>query len=355
MDFIDELKQFATKSRLLQEHIMTEEATKTSLVMPFFALLGYDVFNPYEFIPEYTADVGIKKGEKVDYAIMKDGEPVILIEAKSINEKLQRHDSQLFRYFGTSTAKFGILTNGLIYRFFTDLETPNKMDEQPFLEINILDIKENQVNELKKFHKSNFSVDEIFSIAAELKYVNEFKLKFSTELSSPSDDLVKLFLNAVYSGVKTQTVIEKFRPVLKKSLNQYVNEMMNDKIKTALDGEKYDIEATNEIATLPEEFKKIDKIITTNDELESFFIIKNILKDTIDINDISYKDTESYFAILYKNNTRKWICRIIISKNQLSIILPCAESNTIKHTLTNLYDIENHKETLIQIVNQYIK
>ena len=126
MDFIDKLKQFSKRVESLKDNIQTEEATKTSLIMPFFSLLGYDVFNPDEFIPEFTADVGIKKGEKVDYAILQDGKPVILIEAKWIGEKLEKHDSQLFRYFATCKAKFAILTNGQYYRFYTDLEEPNR-------------------------------------------------------------------------------------------------------------------------------------------------------------------------------------------------------------------------------------
>ena len=154
MDFIDQVKQFSKRVEGLKDSIFTEEATKTSIIMPFFAMLGYDVFNPQEFVPEFTADVGIKKGEKVDYAILLDNKPSILIEAKSINEKLEKHDSQLFRYFGTTEAKFAILTNGIIYKFFTDLEQPNRMDEKPFLVINILDVKEMQVVELKKFSKS---------------------------------------------------------------------------------------------------------------------------------------------------------------------------------------------------------
>ena len=145
MDFIDQLKQFSKRVESLTGSIQTEEATKTAIIMPFFSMLGYDVFNPQEFVPEFTADVGIKKGEKVDYAIIQDGTPVILIECKSITENLERHDSQLFRYFGTTPAKFAILTNGIFYRFYTDLEDANKMDKDPFLTINILDIRDNQI------------------------------------------------------------------------------------------------------------------------------------------------------------------------------------------------------------------
>ena len=166
MDLTDNLKQFAARANELKEHLITEEATKTALVLPFFQLLGYDVFNPTEFVPEFTADVGIKKGEKVDYAIMRDGKPVILIECKCCTECLDFHGGQLFRYFGTTEAKFGILTNGLIYRFFTDLDQKNKMDEKPFLEIDILNIKKNQISELMKFQKNDFDVDIIANSAS---------------------------------------------------------------------------------------------------------------------------------------------------------------------------------------------
>ena len=271
MDFIDQLKQFAKRVDTLKDSIQTEEATKTAIIMPFFSMLGYDVFNPQEFVPDYTPDVGIKKGEKVDYAIMKDNTPVILIECKSISENLERHDSQLFRYFGTTDAKFAILTNGLIYRFFTDLDNPNKMDSDPFLSINILDIRENQVRELKKFCKSEFDIDSIFSTASELKYVHEFKDQFAEQVENPSDELTRLFLQGCYTGQKTQAVIEKFRPLLKKALNDYISETMNDKIKSALGGsggsvsvsEKSTVEAasTEKDADTPDSSES--KIVTT--------------------------------------------------------------------------------------------
>jgi len=193
MDFIDQLKQFSTRVDGIRDSLQTEEATKTAIIMPFFAMLGYDVFNPQEFTPEYTADVGTKKGEKVDYAIMDNGQPVILIEAKWAGQVLDKHDSQLFRYFGTTNAKFGILTNGIVYKFYTDLDAPNKMDLQPFLEIDITDIKETQVAELKKFHKANFDVENVLNSASELKYSYAFRELFAKELQSPSDDFLPSF------------------------------------------------------------------------------------------------------------------------------------------------------------------
>lgn len=267
MDFIDQIKQFSNRIKGLKDSIQTEEATKTSIIMPFFSMLGYDVFDPQEFVPEYTADVGIKKGEKVDYAILKDGKPCILIESKSISENLDKHNSQLFRYFGTTEAKFAILTNGIRYKFYTDLEQPNKMDAKPFLDVNILDIKENQVTELKKFSKSSFDVEKIFDTASNLKYSTQFKTVFANELQNPSDSFVSLFVSAVYDGKKTQSVIEKFRPILKASLNQYITENMNEKIKSALNAQ----EEPDETEEIEEDIKPKRNIVTTQDELEAYF------------------------------------------------------------------------------------
>ncbi len=363
MDFIDQLKQFAKRVDSLKDSIQTEEATKTAIIMPFFSMLGYDVFNPQEFIPEFTADVGIKKGEKIDYAIVMNNQPVILIECKCITENLERHSSQLFRYFGTSEAKFAILTNGLIYRFYTDLDTPNKMDSDSFLTINILDLRDSQVPELKKFCKSEFDIDSIFGSASELKYVHEFKDIFAQQLDSPSDEFTRLFLQGCYSGQKNQTVIEKFRPILRKALNDAVSEMMNDKIKTALGGgggsisvssEGKPAEATQPVEAPDSEEKRTSRIVTTEEELEAYFIVKTMLGDVVNIRDITYKDTESYINVLYKGNIRKWICRLRLTDTQKVLIVPDENKREIKYPLEDIYDLYQHKEILASIVGRYL-
>lgn len=352
MDFIDQIKQFSKRVEGLKDSLTTEEATKTSIIMPFFSLLGYDVFNPNEFLPEFTADVGIKKGEKVDYAIMCDGKPMILIEAKWCGEALSKHDSQLFRYFGTTCAKFAILTNGIIYRFYTDLEQPNKMDEKPFLEIDILNLKESQIAELKKFHKSNFDLDAIFDIASELKYSNQFKTIMAEELANPSDEFTKLFLTNTYSGMKTQSVIEKFKPILKKALNNYISELMSDKISSALNTNvKISDEPSAE--TDVSENKKAKNIITTEEELEAYFLVKNILKEIVPMQDIAYRDTESYINILYKDNRLLWVCRLILGESKKILILPDEHKKENRYNLENIYDIEKYKDQLIEVLNRY--
>ncbi len=362
MDFIDALRQYSSRVEKMRAQIQTEEATKTSLIMPFFQqVFGYDVFNPDEFVPEFTADVGIKKGEKVDYAIFMDGEPVILIEAKWCGAPLEKHDSQLFRYFGTSKAKFGILTNGVTYKFYTDLEEQNKMDMKPFLELNLLDIKETLVPELKRFCKSNFNVDEIFSSASELKYSNEIRSYFDSQLREPSDDFARFILAHTYDGVKTQAVLEKFKPIIKSTLNNYIGELMNDKITAALKSERQppvDPGATEpQPSEVDEEIR--NKIVTTQEELESLGIIKGLLCDLIDPTRISYRDTERYFSVICDNRTTKWLCRLYLEGKKKMLILPAAAEppyeKESRYSLESVNDLYIFRDNLRASAKRFVE
>ncbi|MEP7219297.1 MAG: type I restriction endonuclease, partial [Bacteroidota bacterium] len=211
MDFIDQLQALASKVAKAKDIVQTEEATKNAFVLPFIHALGYDVFNPLEVVPEFTADVGIKKGEKVDYAIFHDSKPIILFECKKCGGKLDHScASQLYRYFSVTEARIGILTDGVIYQFFTDLEQLNKMDEKPFMEFNILDIQESLVPEIKKLTKGSFDLEATLNAASELKYTKEIRKALSEEFNSPSEDFVRHFTAKVYSGRLTQAVREQF-------------------------------------------------------------------------------------------------------------------------------------------------
>lgn len=349
MEFTEAIKQFSERVAMLKDTISTEEATKMSLIVPMFQILGYDVFNPLEFCPEYTADVGIKKGEKVDYAILEDGQPNILIECKSCSETLDKHSSQLFRYFGTSPAKFGILTNGIIYRFYTDLEEANKMDLVPFLELNMLNLKDASINELKKFCKENFDKDKIFSTAEELKYSSLIKGVLSSEFESPSEDFVRFVLTNVYEGQKNQRIIEKFTPVVKRAFSSFVNEIVNNKISSALSKDTEEPEVQEISEQLP-----VSKIVTTEEEIETFYIIRGLLAEVVDINDIVHRDTESYFGILYKDNNRKPICRINLDTKNKQILIPDENKKFERFYIDSLNDIYKYKKQLIEVAKRYL-
>ncbi|AGA68933.1 hypothetical protein Desdi_1434 [Desulfitobacterium dichloroeliminans LMG P-21439] len=341
MDFIDQLKQFAQRVQKLKDQISTEEATKTSLILPFFQLLGYDIFDPTEFVPEFTADVGIKKGEKVDYAIFQNENPTILIEAKWCGESLDKHGSQLFRYFGTTKAKFGILTNGIIYNFYTDLEEPNKMDEKPFMEINLLDIKEGLIPELKKFHKTTLDVDAVFNTASELKYSRLIKSLLMRQLQDPDEHFINYILGEIYEGKRTKAAIDKFKDVVKRSYNQFLNETMNDRIKAAIgQTESKPLEAT--IANDQTDFDNQvpeSKIVTTLEEIEYFYAIKSVLSETVEPSRIFYRDTESYLGILLDDNKLKWICRVYLGSINKSIALPDEKKKQFKIPISSVDDI----------------
>ena len=354
--FIEQIKSLSTRVKKNKENITTEEATKTSIIMPFFQMLGYDIFNPEEFIPEFTADVGIKKGEKVDYAIMNDGEPVILIEAKSVNEVLQKHDSQLFRYFGTTTAKFAILTNGITYRFYTDLEEQNKMDSSPFFEFNLLDLKESTLIELAKFCKNSFDLENIFTTASELKYLNKIKIFLNEQWENPSEDYVRFLISQIYDGVKTKNKIEEFEPIIKKGFKQFINELVNDKLNAALKTTNSDIESSiPEVAVTPETVttEKVElEIVTTEEELEGYITVRILLQDTIEAERVYYRDNKSYFNILLDDNIRKWICRLGFNTSNKYIQFNDEERSTVN--IEKVSEIMNYKEKLIEVVKKFV-
>ncbi|ALS22257.1 type I restriction endonuclease [Paenibacillus naphthalenovorans] len=358
MDNFPELMRTLSKRvEKIKDSISTEEATKTSIIMPFFQALNYDVFNPEEFLPEFVADVGIKKGEKVDFAIIQDNQPIILVEAKAINEKLQKHDSQLFRYFGTTKAKFAILTNGVHYKFFTDLEEQNKMDTNPFFEFNLLDIRDNQLTELYKFRKENFNVDNIFNTASDLKYTNEIKQFLAKQWENPSDEFISFILTDIYQGKKTKQVIEKFSGVVKKSLKQFVNDTLNDTLKAAIANTNAEavseaVATVSSVQTVNDEPEK-PVIVTTEEELEGYVTVKLLLSEFIDSARVFYRDNQSYMNVLLDDNIRKWICRLGFNSSNKFITLNDENRTTFNIELVS--DIISYKNQIIEVAKKFDK
>lgn len=354
MDLKDQIKQLADRVIKLKEQILTEEATKNAFIMPFLQILGYDVFNPLEVVPEYVTDIGTKKGEKIDYAIFKDGSPTILIECKHWAQNLNLHDGQLLRYFHVSKAKFGLLTNGIDYRFYSDLVETNKMDEKPFLEFSLVDIKDTQIEELKKFHKTIFDAEKIVNTASELKYTNELKSLFHQELSSPTSEFVKYFAKQVYPSVITAKVLEQFTGLMKRSINQYLTDLVTDRLKSAIDKEdKASKQKEDEIQSDLAELED-NKIVTTDEELEGFMIVKTILRQIVDSTRIYYRDAQSYFAILLDDNNRKTICRLYFNSSKKYLVILDENKKEIKfelETLDDIFKFDNQlKESLERIL-----
>ena len=310
-------------------------------------MLGYDTFNPTEVMPEFTADLGLKKGEKVDYAIFQNGDPIIIIECKNWKEKLMAHNSQLFRYFHTAKTRFALLTNGIEYQFYTDLEAANKMDEKPFLEFNIAQLKENTINEIAKFHKSNFNVDEIVDNASSLKYTKEIKKLIAEQLQAPSYDFVRLFAGGVYSGRLTEKVMGEFTELVSKAFTQTISERVNDRLNAALnkEAEKQQEEDKG--------LEKISKVNTTEEELEGYRIVVAVLRRKLPVERIVHRDKQSYFGILLDDNNRKPLCRLHLNGGNKYLGVFDEKKNETRHLITTVDDIYRFEEELLKTVDYY--
>ena len=354
MDLIDRLSQISSKIVKQKDSIATEEATKTAFIMPFISALGYDVFDPEEVIPEFTADIGIKKGEKVDYAVAVNGTVSMLIECKIVNAKLDaQYESQLHRYFHATEARIGVLTDGVIYKFYTDLDEPNKMDNKPFLEFSIQQIDDLAVSELKKFTKSSFNIDELLSSASELKYTKAIKHIINEQIVNPTDDFLKFILTNVYSGRVTAPVKEQFIPLITRAFQQLINDKLNDRLKSALSIAE---PTTNTVmdSTVAQESIDESKILTTQEELEGFYIVKSILKEYVDLKRVVYRDTQSYFGILLDDNNRKPISRLYLNGSKKYISVFSIDKKEEKILISKVDDIFEYKEKVIASVRHYL-
>lgn len=346
MEFIEKINQLKERAIALKENLQTEEATKNALVMPFLNALGYDVFNPLEVVPEYIADSRLKKDEKVDYAILKDTKPIILIECKRVdNDKLdiKKHGGQLFKYFTASKAKFIIFTNGIVYKFFSDIEETNILDKDPFFTFNLLEFKTNHIETLAEFCKENFDIEKAYSNAGDLKYIKQFEEVIENEYRSPSDEFVKYLINksGACEGRITDKVIERHKNTTIEAFNLFMSKVM----KTSLDF------SLNAKAEEKENKENKNEVVTTLEELEGLAIVKSLLNGVIDITRVTYRDTVNYFNIILDDNIRKTICRLYFNSAQKYIaFLEDKKENRLP--LDNIESLFNFKE---QIINKVVE
>lgn len=369
MDFADRIRELALRIPKQVANIQTEEATKNAFVMPFIGALGYNVFDPTEVTPELHADVGIKKGEKVDYAILLDGKPIILFECKWHGADLNKeHASQLYRYFSVTEARFSVLTNGIVYRFYTDLDAPNKMDAKPFFEFDLLNYREQDLEELKKFSKSVYDLQTITATASDLKYTKEIQRILAQQLQRPSEEFVRFFTAQVYQGRMTQAIREQFALTTQRAFKQFVHEQVNDRLKSALGADAQSsqlVSTTIQPAATPTQAAPIPPlakpeseqgtVVTTSEELEAFFTVKAILHPVVSSKRVVMRDVQSYCGILLDDNNRKPICRLYLNGAKKWIGLFDEERNENRVALESLDSLHDFAERLRATVEMYTK
>lgn len=274
-EFKEELTNLSKSMNGIKDYLKSEEATKNALIMPFLRVLGYNVFNPQEVVPEYIADVGIKKGEKVDYAIFKDGKLAIIIECKAFGVDLNKsyYIDQLYRYFSVTETSIGILTNGEEYRFYTDIEEKNKMDQKPFMIFNVLNIQESLIPELKRLSKTDFNIGNITTSATDLKFTKEIKNILKKELSSPTDEFVKYLISQVMPYKrKTTLLINMFSKVTRLAFTQLVKECVKDKLESMIVD---DLQNTTEVMPPENKLRKSARKISSFTFKKETYNVKN--------------------------------------------------------------------------------
>lgn len=354
MEFASEISRLSMRfSQMDRDSIKTEEATKTAMVMPFIMALGYDVFNHEEVIPEFTADYGLKKGEKVDYAIIIKGKPTILFECKTNGDVLDvGRCSQLSRYFANSEARIGVLTDGTTYKFYTDLEQPNKMDQRPFMIFDFLAVDEQLISELKKLHKSNFDLETTLSTASELKYTREIKKIFAAEMESPSEDMVRLFTARLDIGRFTKSVKDQFTPIVRRALNSFIIEKMTNDFESFVSQKQDKSELPDEESDQAEPQEQA-KFTTTEEEWEGFYVVKAIMRQRVDVSRVTMRDTKSYCGILLDDNNRKPVCRLHFNHGQKYLGVFDSEKNETRLPIEKVDDIYEHAEKILCTPDYY--
>lgn len=344
MSFKEDVADLAKRAISAQAVAQTEEATKNAIVMPFLRVLGFDVFDPTQVIPEYVADVGLKKGEKIDYAIKIGDHIEYLVEAKSVSTNLREAQySQLFRYFHTCDANIGILTNGLHIWFFTDLDAPNKMDAAPFFKFDLLAYDDNDLRELEKFHKNNFSIDNIKAAAASLKYLRGAMNFIEAQWANPDEEFVRMVAKGFYEGQLRTTVVEGLKPIVRRAFDDVFRQRALKRIDVAFDGGEPELAPVDET-----------KVETTPDEMQGFMIVRAIAAEVAPVSRIVMRDAQSYCAVLFDDNNRKPIVRLHFNGKTKFITLFSADKSDKRHDIGGVEDIFALRESILAVVRSYV-
>lgn len=357
MDFVDQLRVLSSKIASTKDVVQTEEATKNAMVMPFIQILGYNPFDPFEVTPELVADVGTKKGEKVDYAILSEGKPIIIFECKKAGDELNiGHAGQLFRYFHVTSARFGVLTNGISYKFFTDLEQPNKMDEKPFFEFNILEFKDRDVEELKKFAKSAYNLDTILATANDLKYTRAIQQRLEEWMSNPPEEFVRLVSADLLAGKRfTPATKDQFTAISKRAFEQLIGEKINARLKGAMTPDATPLVVTSKSSGAAERQQEAPAseplLVTSSEEIEGWYAVRAMLRDIVSSKRIVMRDAQSYCAILFDDNNRKPICRLRfnnLQKLRLGVFKDNKEEEIFPlETVDNIFDYQGRLKATV--------
>jgi hypothetical protein len=346
MELEASIGDLANKLREHREILETEEAAKTTLVMPFLRALGYDIFNPAEVKPEFTCDVGTKKGEKVDYALCVGGEVQMLVECKPVSSELSlKHASQLYRYFAATNARISLLTNGVIYQFYTDSDRPNMMDDKPFFTFNLEAHRKSDIAHLAAFQRQDFDLERIVRQAGSLKLQSLVLSELRKEFTEPSEDFIKMIAGRLHDGRITEHVRDRYQNAIMSSINSIIRDGVNERLENAMRGDAVDQETDEEIAD-------DNGIVTTDVEIEGFNIVRAICAKFVDPSRIGMRDAKSYCAILLDDNNRRTIARLHFNSPTVRYLGVFDDKNEERLPVSGPVDIYQHAAAIEKRVNE---
>ncbi|WP_395046503.1 type I restriction enzyme HsdR N-terminal domain-containing protein [Flavobacterium sp.] len=320
---VNQLKKLLDNFKINEaiELCSNEAQTRKFLIEPFFFMLNYESNN---LIPEYNADFGDRISQKIDYAILLNKKDTILVEAKKYNSKLtDKEAGQLNGYFNnTKNSKIAILTNGIEYRFYSDVVEPNIIDSKPFFTFNITAYTETDLETLITFDKRYVNILQIVKSAQEIVFVESFETAFFKELIAPSKDLLK-------SIHKNMTFNTKFN---EETQGKMINLINSSFLKCMYDKK-----------VLLESMSNSQGVITTEAEVQAYHTIRTLLIQNKKIpNDrITYRDFKSFFNISVDDSTKKVICKLVFSDSKMKVIIDNNE-----YLLEHIDDLLKYKNEL---------
>lgn len=223
----EKLTTLSEKIKTTKDKIRSEEATKQSMVLPLLHILGYDIFNPEEVIPEVPCDIS-NKGDKVDYVLANNGKHEILIECKDCHQNLSNHINQLRKYFVASDARFAILTNGIQYLFFSDHDKANIMDDKPFYTLDMRNLSDDDLSFLDGFRKGSFNSSLMLSLSQNIILQESVLKKLKLEFLKPSKGFVRLITSDIYDGKLYDSIYIRFAKIIKDCIKLLVTEDLSE-------------------------------------------------------------------------------------------------------------------------------
>lgn len=323
-NFSERMTRHAEHVKTAGPHCASEETTKQALILPFLDILGFSPFDPTKVKAEHGADFpGAKVNERVDYALFCHAVPVMFIEAKAYNENLTNHCPQLSRYFNaTPEVTIAAITNGREWRFFTDLENKNVMDQAPFLTIDFDNLDVSMLDRIYRFRHDEFQPEALRTLAEESIYLTAFARVISSSLRAVDSDFVRYV--AGRAGIQrqfNQRFIDSITPLVRQAVERAISEtVVSGLSSTPLDPPQVEPSAP---AQAHEEADIVDpensRIVTTYAERRVFDVVRDILSSDVDLQS---KDTETYYNVLYKGKSTRWIVRYYGNKKVPTVNFP---------------------------------